>query len=132
MLKESSTVSINVREGVLNLPNCSQDPGDRVKTFCSQITDVVFLDVSLSKALQMQEAGISVSEHSMPITRDYSSLRKSLSDILLNDLAVRLLTSVVILELDQPLEALLICETMEGSSKSVHSSRIREVGIGKS
>lgn len=120
MLKESPTEGINVRIWVLDLSNCAQNGRDSVKAGTSQVTDVVILDVPVSKALQMHEPRISVSQHSVSIARDNSACLKSLANELLDDGLVGLLSLVEISQLSQPLEAFLVGKTVKRSSESIH------------
>ena len=132
MLEECAAEGVHVGIWVFDLADCSEDAGDGVEAFSSKIADVVVLNVAVSEALEMHESGISVSQDSMTVSGDDSAFLEGISDILLDDLLAGSLSSVEVLELSEPLEAFLIGQSVQRSSKSVHGSGEGEVGISES
>ena len=80
MLKESAAEGINVRIRVFNFTDGAQDVRNGLEALSGQVADVVVLDVSVSKGLQMHESGVSVSQDCVTVSRDDSAFSQSFSD----------------------------------------------------
>ena len=115
MLQESPAEGVHVRVGVLDLADSAQDAGDGVQAGAGEVADVVFLDVAVGEALQVQEAGVDLAQDGVAVAGNHLPLGKSLAYVLLDDLLVGSGAFVVVLELDEPLEALLVGEPVEGA-----------------
>lgn len=122
MLKESAAEGINVRIRVFNFADGAQNVRNGLEALSGEVADVVVLDVSVSKRLQMHKSGISVSQDCVTVARDNSTFSQSFSDELLDSLLVGFLSFMEFFEGDEPLEAFLVGESVKGSSKTVHGS----------
>lgn len=131
MLEESTAEGVNIGIRVFNFSKGSKNTGNGVEAGSCQVADIVILDVSISKWFQVHESGIGVSQDCMTVAGDNSSLSQGFSDILLNNFRARFLSFMVFLEGSKPLEAFLVSKTVKRSSQSIHSGRVREIGIGK-
>lgn len=131
VLEKGAAEGVDVRIWVFDLADGSQDSGDGVEAFSGQIADVVVFDVAVGKALEMHESGISVSQHSMSVSRNDSAFLESLSHVLLDDLLIGLFSLVEVLELGQPLQAFLVGKAVQWSSKAVHGSGEGKIRISK-
>lgn len=131
MLEECTAEGVDVGIWVFDLADGSEDAGDGVEAFSGEVADVVVLDVAVSEALEVHESGIGVSQHSVAVAGDDSAFLEGLSHVFLDDLLAGSLSSVEVLELGQPLQAFLVGESVQGSSKAVHGSGEGEVRISE-
>lgn len=131
VLEEGATEGIHVGVWVLDLADFAQNSRNGVEALSGQITNVVILDVLVSKALQMHEPGISVPKHSMAVARDNSTFLQGLIHKLFNFCLVWSFALMELFQIGQPFQAFLVSQPMEGTSKSIHSSRVGEIGVSK-
>ena len=94
MLQACATVSINVREGVLNLTQLAKDFRNGFVAYSNQFNYLVVFNVPLSKLLEMEESRIGISEHSVTVSGDNSSSLEGLVDILHDGFLVGSLSSM--------------------------------------
>lgn len=60
MLKECTTEGVHIRPRVFDFADGSEDLGDSFEALPGKVADIVILDVLIGEALQMDEAGISI------------------------------------------------------------------------
>lgn len=124
MLKKSTTEGINIRIWVLYFTDFAQNARDSIKTLFSQIADVIVFDMFVCESLQMEESRVGVSEDSMPIARNNSTFFQCLVYEFFNQATIRSFSLMEVLQFSQPFKALLVGKTVEGTSKTIHSSRV--------
>jgi hypothetical protein len=103
VLEKCATKGIHIGVRVLDLSNCAQNTGNRIKALSGKITDVVILNVLICEVLKMKEPGISVSQDCMSISGNDLALAEGLADILFDDCFAGSGTLMVILEFSKPL-----------------------------
>lgn len=116
MLQECSTEGIDIGPWVFDFSDGAEDTRNGVKALSGKVTDVIILDVAVSESLEMQEARIGVTEDCVAIARNDLAFSESLAHIFLNDLLAGFCAVVVVLELSEPLQALLVGQAVQGTS----------------
>ena len=131
VLEEGSAEGVDVGVWVFDFSYCSEDAGDGGEAFTSEVADVVVFDVSVGEALEVHEAGVGVAEDCVSVAGDDSSASECFADELFDDGFAGFFSLVVVLELGQPLEALLVGQAVQGTGQTVHGGGEGEVGVGE-
>ena len=80
----------------------------------------------------MDEAGVSVAEDGVSVSRDHTAFAESLSHELLDHHSAGTLAFVVVFEFAEPFEAFLVGEAVERPGEAVHGGGEGKIGVSKS
>lgn len=129
--KQSARTAVNVGPGVLDLASGSQEVGNRFVVCLDEIHKVVILDVLAGEVKLKHEARIRLSKNGMAVSRHNLARLESVGNVLLDVILGPVLT-VLLLEFEDEAQALLVCETVQGASKTVHACGKRKIRVGES
>lgn len=131
MHEESAGTSINIGPRVLDLADLAKLHWDDFVAGLDQVYKTVSFDKLFSELELAHETWICFPEDSMAVAWDDLARLESLVDVI-NDVVLGPAVTVLLLETEDEVEALLVGKTMEGSGQSVHTRREGEVGVGES
>lgn len=120
MHEEGTRAAIDIRPGVLDLSGSSKALGDHFVVGLDELYKAVILDVLVDVVELAHEAGIGLSKDGVSITGDDLARLEGVGNML-SDIILGPAFSVLVHEGKQEVEALLIGESVEGSSKTVHA-----------
>ena len=126
--EEGAGAGVNVGPGVADLTGGLEHVGDHSVASLNEVNKVIVLDVLLSEVKLAHEARIGLTEDGVTVSGDDLAAGKGVLNIVSNVIFVPGLAELG-LEVEEELEALLVGETVEGSSETVHTSGERKVGV---
>jgi hypothetical protein len=129
--KQSARTAVHIGPGVLDLASGSQEVRDRFVVRLDEIHKVVVLDVLAGEVKLEHETRIGLSKDGMAVSRHNLARLESVGNVLLNVILGPILT-VLLLEFKDEAQALLVCETVQRTSETVHTSGKRKIRIGES
>lgn len=121
MHQESTGTSINVGPRVGDLTSGLKNVGDHTVASLDKVDEVVILDVGLSEVELAHEARVGLSEDGVAVSGDNLPAGEDILNVA-TDIVFGPLGSELLLEVEEELEALLVSETVERASKTVHTS----------
>jgi len=127
--EEGTGSTVDIREGVLNLTSGSEDFGDDLVVGLDELDQVRSFNELVGKVKFANETRVGLSQDSVSVAGNNLSRGHGVGDVL-TDIILSPGISVLLNESEDVVEALLVGETVERSSKSVKPSREGQVGIG--
>ena len=128
MHEESAGASINIGPWVADLSDLAKFLRDHLVVGFDQVDESVSLDVLLGKLKFANETRISFPEDSVSISwDDLAGLEGLVNEV--GDILVSPFVTVLLLELEDVVQALLVSKTVERTSQSIHTSRESKVWV---
>lgn len=129
--EEGTGSTVDIGEGVLNLTSSSEDFGDDLVVGFNELNQVRSLNEFVGEVEFADETGVGLSQDGVSVSGNNLTGGHGVGDVL-TDIVLGPGVSVLLDESEDVVEALLVGETVEGSSESVKTSGEGEVGIGES
>lgn len=122
--------SIHVRVRVLGLAMLLEHNRSKLRKALHELHNRGLLELltGLAELAQGNETRVGLAEHSVTVARHDAAALKGGPE-LVNDLLVGRVLANLALELEGPVEHLLVSETVERASETVETSRVREVRV---
>lgn len=120
--EEGAGAGVNVGPGVADLAGGLKHVGDHSVAGLDEAHEVVVLDVLVSECELAHEARVSLAKDGVAISWDDLAAGKCILHVL-SDVIFCPLVAKFSLEIEKEFKALLICETVKWTGKSIHSSR---------
>lgn len=128
--EKSTGAAVNVGPRVLNLASGGEDLRDLLVVSLDKLDQVVVLDVLFGEFELANEARVRLAEHSVAISRhDLARLHRDVHE--LSDIFTSPILAILRLEIEQVVQALLVCQPVERASETVHTSGEGEVRVGQ-
>jgi len=131
VLKEDTRVGINVGVWVLGLSVLGQDAWGNLVNLGDELEHWVFWELLKSERALRNVARIGLTEHSVTVTWNDTAAVEGVPEVLL-DVLIRKVISNGLLHLSEPVENLLVGQSVERTSKTLETSRERQEWGGES
>lgn len=128
--KEGTGAAVNVGPGVLDLACSGKQVGNHLIVSLNQVNEVVVLNVLISKLELEDETGVGLTEDGVTVSGDNLARFKGVGDVGLNIFLGPVLTELS-LKVQDEAKALLVGESVEGASETVHTGSEGKVGVSE-
>lgn len=130
VLEEHTGVGVDVGEGVLGLAVLGEDAGGDLVDLGDELEHGVLGEVLEGELALADVAGVGLAEDGVAVTGNDTARLEGVPEVL-GDVLVGKVGADGLLHLGEPVEDLLVGETVEGTGKTVQASGEREVGRGE-
>ena len=131
MHKECAGAGVYIGPGVADFTSFFKNVRNDSVAGLNEVHEVIVLNVSLSEIELAHEARVCLTENGVTVAGNNLARGENLINIIA-DIIFSPLCAKVFLEVKEELEALLVCESMKRTSKSVHTSGEGQVGVRES
>ncbi len=131
MLEEDSRVGVNVGEGVLGLAVLGEDAGGNLVDLADKLEHGVVGHVGLGKGALSHVAGVSLAEDGVAVAGNDTAGLEGVPEVL-GDVGIGQVVANDLLHLAEPVEDLLVGETVEGTGQTIETSGEGEEGGAES
>mmetsp|Transcript_51486 Transcript_51486/g.161829 ORF Transcript_51486/g.161829 Transcript_51486/m.161829 type:complete len:233 (+) Transcript_51486:248-946(+) len=131
VIHELATVAVHVRVGVLHLPCLLQHRRDRMVASINELEERILGRVLEGKLALEHVAGVRLAEDRMAVAGDDLARRQGLLGVLREEFLGGPLARQVLLHLQQPREALLVGQAVQGPRKTADARRPGVVGVAQ-
>lgn len=131
VLEQDTRVGVNVGVGVLGLAVLGQDAGGDLVDLADQLEHRVLGHLLLRKLALSHVARVGLAEHSVAVT-GHNAARVQGGPQVVGDVLVAQVVSDRLLHLSEPVEHLLVGQTVQGASQTLETGRDRQEGRAES
>lgn len=121
MLEEDTRVGVDVGEGVLGLAVLGQDAGGNLVDLADKLEHGVVGHIGLGELTLSHVAGVSLAEDGVAVAGNDTAGLEGVPEVL-GDLGIGQIITDDLLHLREPVEDLLVGETVEGTGEAVETS----------